>query len=323
MDEGSTQGIEAFLDERLHVSGNLDLAVRLQTLFRPFRRRLRPTDMHVVDVDADGVRLSCYEVGRGEPLLLLHGLGGSKISWLPLIPALAKEHRLVVPDFPGHGESEKPRDADFSPRYYAHMMRVLMDATGIDRAVILGNSMGGRVALEMALRSPRRVRALALLDPAVPGLRWRYVVGFTRIVPTEFGGMPLLMRRRWMEMAVRRLFADATRLPPEAVRAAADEFLRVYADPAARMAFFASLRHIVAERPGPFFASMRRVRQPAIVLFGDQDRLVPPRLGVELASHLPDAELHFLHDVGHVPQFEATAQTLHLVEPFLARVSGR
>jgi pimeloyl-ACP methyl ester carboxylesterase/putative sterol carrier protein len=323
MDEGSTQGAEAFLDRRLSVRGNLDLAVRLQTLFRPFRRRSRPTDLHVVDVYADGVRISCYEVGRGEPILLLHGLGGSKISWLPLLTALGAEHRLLVPDFPGHGDSEKPKGADFTPRYYAHVMRVLMDATGMDRAIVLGNSMGGRVALEMALRSPRRVRALALLDPAVPGLRWRYMVGFTRIVPTEFGSMPLPMRRRWMELAVRRLFADATRLPPDAVHAAADEFLRIYADPAARMAFFASLRHIVSERPGPFFASMRRVRQPTLVLFGDQDRLVPPRLGAELASHLPDAELHFLPDVGHVPQFEATEQTLDLLLPFLDRVAGR
>jgi pimeloyl-ACP methyl ester carboxylesterase len=149
------------------------------------------------------------------------------------------------------------------------------------------------------------------------------VVGFTRIVPTEIGSLALPLRRRWMELAVRRLFADAARLPKEAVHAAADEFLRIYADPAARMAFFASLRQIVTERPGPFFASMRRVRQPAMVLFGDQDRLVPPRLGAELASHLPDAEIHFLHNVGHVPQFEATAQTLDLLQPFLARVHGR
>jgi pimeloyl-ACP methyl ester carboxylesterase len=323
MDEGGVPGVEAFLDRRLHVRGNLELAVRLQTLFKPFRRQVRPTDLQVSDVIADGVRLSCYSAGKGDPLVLLHGLGGSKISWLPLLPILAMEHRVIVPDFPGHGESEKPKGAEYTPRYYAHVIRLLMDGVGIERASIVGNSMGGRVGLEMALRSPRRVRALALLDPAVPGLRWRYVMGFTRIVPTEFGSMPLPMRRRWMEMGVKRLFADASQLPPEAVQTAADEFLRVYADPAARMAFFASLRHIVTERPGPFFASMRRVRQPTLVLFGDKDRLVPPRLGSELALHLPDAELHFLLNVGHVPQFEATQQTLDLLLPFLDRVSGR
>jgi len=182
--------------------------------------------------------------------------------------------------------------------------------------------MGGRIGLEMALRSPRRVRGLALLDPAIPGLRWRYVMGFTRIVPTEIGSFSLPMRRRWMEVAVRRLFADPSRLPAEAVHAAAEEFIRIYSDPAARMAFFASLRHLVTERPGPFFGSMRRVRQPTLVMFGDQDRLVPPRLGSDLAAHLPNAELHFFADVGHVPQFEATEQTLDLLLPFLERFAA-
>ncbi len=322
MDEGRIQGIEAFLQRRLTVWGNLDLGVRLQTLFKPHGRRLRASDMRVSEVEIDGLSIALYEAGRGSPLLLLHGLGGSKISWLPLMPALAEGHHLIVPDLPGHGESAKPRDADFSPRYYARAVRLLMDAVGLDNPVVIGNSMGGRIALELALRSSKRVSAMALLDPALPGLRWRYVIGFTRIVPTEFGGVSFPMRRRWMEMAVRRLFADSSRLPSEAIRAAADEFLRIYEDPAARLAFFASLRQIVTERPAPFWASMRRVRQPTLVMFGDQDRLVPARLGTTLAAHLPNAELHLLRDIGHVPQFEATEQTLDLLGPFLERVAS-
>jgi pimeloyl-ACP methyl ester carboxylesterase/putative sterol carrier protein len=322
MDEGSMRGIDAFLLRRLQVAGNLDLGVRLQTMFKPHGRRTKATDLQVVDLQVDGLRLATYMAGRGEPLFLLHGLGGSKISWLPVLPALAEHHRVIAPDMPGHGESDKPRGADFSPRYYARVVRMLMDETGTGRAVVVGNSMGGRVALELALRSPRRVKAMALLDPAVPGLRWRYVMGFTRIVPTEWSRVSLPLRRRWTEVAVRRLFADPSRLPPEAIRTAANEFLRIYQDPAARLAFFASLRQIVMERPGPFFASMRRVRQPALVLFGDRDHLVPARLGAALAEHLPNAELHFLHGVGHVPQFEATEQTLSLLNPFLERVSA-
>jgi pimeloyl-ACP methyl ester carboxylesterase/putative sterol carrier protein len=320
MDEGSLRGIDAFLQRRLHVAGNLDMGVRLQTMFKPHGRRLRDSDMRVADMEVDGIHVAAYVAGRGDPVVLLHGLGGSKISWLPILPALAMNHQVIVPDLPGHGESEKPRGADFSPLYYARVVRKLMDQASFDRAVIVGNSMGGRIALELALRSSRRVRAMALLDPALPGLRWRYVLGFTRVVPTEFGRLSLPLRRRWTEMTVRRLFADPSRLPPDAVRAAAEEFIRIYADPAARLAFFASLRQIVTERPGPFFASMRRVRHPTLVLFGDRDHLVPARLGIALAEHLPNAELHFLHDIGHVPQFEATERTLELLLPFLERV---
>jgi len=322
MDEGSLGGIDAFLQRRLQVAGNLDMGVRLQTLFKPHGRRARPTDLQVSDIPVDGLHLATYVAGRGDPLVLLHGLGGSKISWLPMLSGLAERHRVIAPDLPGHGESDKPRGVDFSPRYYARVVRMLMDAVDMERAVLVGNSMGGRVALELALRSSRRVSAMALLDPAVPGLRWRYVMGFTRIVPTEFGRVSLLLRRRWTEMAVKRLFANPGRLPPQAVRAAAEEFIRIYDDPAARLAFFASLRQIVMERPAPFFASMRRVRQPTLVLFGDRDRLVPARLGTALAQSLPNAELHFMPDIGHVPQFEATEQTLDLLLPFLDRVSA-
>jgi pimeloyl-ACP methyl ester carboxylesterase/putative sterol carrier protein len=320
MDEGSLQGFDAFRERRLSVRGNLELAVRLQTVFRPYRRRTRPGGLRVVDVDAEGVRLSCYEAGTGEPLVLLHGLGGSRISWLPLLSALAPAYRLIAPDLPGHGDSEKPRTVDFSASYYAGVVTALMDRAGMERAVLVGNSMGGRVALELARRHADRVRAVALLAPALPGLRWRRLMGFMRLIPTGAGAIPMPMRRQWTEMAVRRLFADVGTLPPHAVEAAAAEFLRIYADPAARLAFFATLRHIVTERPGPFFASMREVRRPALVVFGDTDHLVPARLGVSLASHLPDADLRVLRRVGHVPQFEATEQTLELLTAFLDRV---
>jgi pimeloyl-ACP methyl ester carboxylesterase/putative sterol carrier protein len=319
MDEGMIFGIQAFLDQRLRVSGNLDLAVRLQSLFRPHGRSVRASDLQQIDVEAEGLHLSTYVVGSGPPVLLLHGLGASKISWLPIMPELSRSYRLVVPDLPGHGESSKPR-GDYSMRTYAHVVRVLMDATGLERPIVVGNSMGGRIALELALRSPKRVAALGLLDPAVPGLRWRYIAGFTRVFPTEFGPLSFALRRRWMEAAVRALFAHPERLPADAIVGAADEFIRVYSEPAARFAFVASLRHLVTERPGPFWASMRRIRQPAMVVFGDMDRLVPRRSGADLAAHLPDCELHVLPEVGHAPQFEATQETLDLLLPFLERV---
>src|SRR5262249_27819981 len=88
-------------------------------------------------------------------------------------------------------------------------------------------------------------------------------------------------------------------------------------DPAARMAFLSSLRHIVTERPDVFFATMRRIKHPTLVLFGDADRLIPPRLGARLAQHLPDSRLVVLPRVGHVPQFEATDEVIAALTGFL------
>jgi pimeloyl-ACP methyl ester carboxylesterase len=320
IDEGSLTGGQAFLDRRLSVSGNLDLAVRMHTMFRPFRRARRAADLDQVEIDANGVRLSCYLVGKGDPLLLLHGLGGTKVTWFPILGPLAEKYRLIVPDLPGHGESDKPR-TDYSPKFYAHTMRRLMDEVGIDRAALLGNSLGGRVALELALRSPNRVSSLVLLDPSMPGLRWRYVLGLTRVVPTEFGAFPFLLRERWMEVAIRRLFAHPDRLSSEAYTAGASEFIRIYRSPRARMAFFSTLAQIMSERPEAFFGALRRIKQPALVIFGEHDRLVPSRLGVRLTQYLPNARFAVLPDVGHVPQFEAPAETLELVFSFLAKPS--
>ena len=322
IDEGLISGGQAFLERELIAQGNLDLAVRLETLFRRYRRAHRASDMDQLDIRADGLNLSCYALGKGDPILLLHGLGASKITWLPVLAPLAQRYRVIVPDLPGHGESDKPRN-EYTPRFYARVVRHLMDALGIERAAVVGSSLGGRVALELALRSPGRVAALALLDPSVPGLRWRYVMGFTRVFPTEIGAIPFPLRERWMEVMIRRLFAQPDRLPNEGYSSAAAEFIRIYRNPVARMAFFSTLRHIVTERPDSFFASLRRIKQQALIIFGDQDRLVPARLGVRLAQHLPHAELVVLPDVGHVPQFEATDETLELLTGFLGRIPRR
>jgi pimeloyl-ACP methyl ester carboxylesterase/putative sterol carrier protein len=320
IDDGSLWGIEAFLARRLTVTGNLDLGARLQTLFRPHGRDRSPFDLEQRDVNAGGLRISTYVVGEGPTVLVLHGLGASKISVLPILPPLVHAgHRLVVPDLPGHGESDKPR-GDYSPRFYARALRQLLDALEVERAAVVGNSLGGRVALEMAVRSPDRVTGLGLLDPAVPGFRVRYVLGFTRVIPTEMGAIPFPLREAWMKRAVRRLMADPARLPSAGFDAAAAEFIRIYRNPAARMAFFDSLRHILIEPPRPFWARVGRVRVPALVIWGEDDRLVPVRLAYKLKEALPGAELLVLAKVGHVPQFEAPEQTAGTLLRFLAEL---
>ena len=322
MDDGRLLPVDAFTARRLTVSGNADLAVRIQTLFRPFRSRVPSGDLEQIDIEVDGVRLSCYVAGSGTPMVLLHGLGGYKLSWLPLLAPLAARHRLVVPDLPGHGASDKPA-ADYSPRYFAKVVRRLMDLLEMDRAVLVGNSMGGRVAIELALRSPARVGPLVLLAPAVPGIRIRFLMNFTRIVPTELGAIPFPLRERWAEGLVKRMFGRPGLMPPETFRVAADEFVRIYREPRARIAFFSSLRHLVTERPDPFWETMRRVKQPALVISGSEDHMVAPRLAAKLAHHLPRGRLVPFSGVGHVPQVEAPEEVLTELWPFLAEAEDR
>ena len=317
IDEGDLWGIDAVLARRLVVEGSLDMGARLQTLFSPHGRKHGPFDLEQIRVDADGIGLSCYVVGQGTPVMVLHGLGASKVSAMPLIPALVHAgHRVVVPDLPGHGASDKPR-TDYTPRFYGRVVRRLMDALEIERAAVIGNSLGGRVALELAFRSPGHLSGLVLLDPAVPGLRIRYLLGFTRVIPSEIGTLPFPLRERWMRLAIRRLLADPSAFPEAGIQGAAEEFIRIYRDPPARMAFLDSLRHIVTEPPRPFWGRVRRVRTPALLVWGEDDRLVPVRLAHRLARELADAELLILPRVGHVPQFEAPEATSGAILRFL------
>jgi pimeloyl-ACP methyl ester carboxylesterase/putative sterol carrier protein len=318
LDDGRMTGMEAFLARRLSFRGNLDLGARLQSLFQPYGRARGPLDVDQLDVMAGDVRISTYAVGEGPPVIALHGLGGTKMSMLPLVPTIAPSHRLVVPDLPGHGESDKPVSTDYTPRMYARVVRKLMDALDMERAIVIGNSLGGRVALELVVRSPDRVRALGLLAPAVPGFRARYVLGFTRVIPTEVGAVPFPLRERWMKAAVRRLMGDPSAMPESGYEVAAEEFIRIYRAPQARMAFFDTLRHILTEAPKPFWARMRHVRVPVQIVWGTADRLVPVRLAPKLAQELPDARLLILPRVGHVPQFEATATTAEALTTFMA-----
>jgi len=320
LDDGRTSGIEAFLAGNLILRGNLDLGARLQSLFEPHGRERGPLDLDQIDVDAGDVRLSTYVVGEGPPVVMLHGLGGTKISMLPLVPALAPHHRVIIPDLPGHGESAKPVSTEYTPRNYARTVRRLMDALDVDKAIVVGNSLGGRIAIELGVRSPDRVRALGLIAPAVPGFRVRYILGFTRVLPTELGAVPFPLREKWMKTAIRRLLADPSRLPDHGYTGAAEEFIRIYRSSEARMAFFDSLRHILTEQPRPFWAHVRRVRAPALIVWGTADRLVPARLAPKLAQELPHAELLMLPHVGHVPQFEVPERTSQAVAKFIAEL---
>jgi pimeloyl-ACP methyl ester carboxylesterase len=124
-----------------------------------------------------------------------------------------------------------------------------------------------------------------------------------------------------MRAAIRRLFADPSTLSEEACAAAAGEFIRVYRSAVARMAFFDSLRHILVEEPRPFWARVSHIRVPTLIVWGQQDRLVPVRLAAKLAHALPSSELVVLPGVGHVPQFEAAQETSRALTRFLAAAS--
>ncbi len=124
--------------------------------------------------------LSVLSAGEGTPLICIHGLGGTKASFLPTVSALAPQgFRVVCVDLPGFGDSHKPRSGSYDAPWFAAALMELLDELGIERAHLAGNSMGGRIAIETGLLYPDRVEKLVLLSPALAWLRdrgWKWLL---------------------------------------------------------------------------------------------------------------------------------------------------
>jgi len=317
---GRLTGSEAFLDGRVSVRGNLGLALRLESMFTPPIPRpfTAPEDRTVY---ANGLPVSIVEAGRGDPVLLLHGLGATKASFLPTLIALSKNHRVIAPDLLGHGDTAKPLVRYDAPTF-ARFVTSLMDALGIERADLIGNSMGGRISLEVAMTTPERVRSVTLLCPAVAFLKRRGAVPFVRALRPELGGLvPHRLPHRLVVRSIRTMFSQPDRLPASWYEAGADEFLRVFRTPRGRNALYASMRNIYLDEPmgeRGFWVRLERLQQPSLFVWGARDRLVPAAFDRHVRRILPSAASHVLEDCGHVPQFELPEQTHGLIRSFLA-----
>jgi pimeloyl-ACP methyl ester carboxylesterase len=320
---GQSSGVQAFLDGDVTIRGDLGLSLQLDGLFGGDERPEQFPRARFADVM--GIRTSYLEAGPRDapPVLLLHGLGATNASLLPVLADLAVDHRVVAPDLPGFGNTAAP-SASYSAAWFAAWVEALQHSVGMRRATLLGNSLGGRIALEQALTRPQSVTGLALLTPSPAFRRLRQLVPFVRLLRPELGRVPMRLSHAVVVEAVRAMFSDPDRLPQAWYDAAADECVRVFRSRAHRVAFFASARQIFLEeahgRHG-FWDRLPGLVPPALFVWGDRDRLVPSTFAAHVADALPDAGSIVLEDCGHVPQFEHPAETMAIVRGFLSQLS--
>lgn len=259
-------------------------------------------------------RVATMEAGTGRPVLMLHGLGGTKISFLPTVAALAPDYRTIAMDAPGFGDSDKPfgrYDAAFMARWAV----ALLDKLGIERADVLGHSMGGRVALELGLSHPERVECLALLAPSLAWLRSRPWAPLLRLVAPQLGVIQPAPRPI-VEAIVRRVVPAGQE--DQWTAAGVDEFLRSYLTPRGRAAFYSAARNIYLEEPyGPdgFWTRLPELQPPSLFVWGREDPLVPFRFARHVRKALPQAE-HVELSCGHVPQLERPRETHEAIRRF-------
>jgi pimeloyl-ACP methyl ester carboxylesterase len=324
--EGRLSGVQAFLEDRILVTGNLSLALQLDGLFESAEGHpARSTRAGVAQVGR--VRTSYLEAGdpKARPVVVLHGLGATNASMLPTMWDLARDYRVIAPDLPGHGASSAP-PGRYDARFFGEWMTRLLDELEIDDVVLIGNSLGGRISLEIALDHPARVQALILLAPAVAFRRLRQFVPVVRLIRPELAVLPLPMTQAIAERGLRAMFAHPDRLSPQAYTAAAGEFVRVYRDRSHRVAFYASLRQVYLDDAfgtEGFWPRLPDLKPPALFVWGSRDRLVPAAFARHVTEALPAAETIVFDDCGHVPQFELPHATNQAIRTFLTTGSGR
>ena len=261
---------------------------------------------------------------RGPTCCCCTGWARTKASFFDTAAALSHSYRVHAIDLPGFGGSCKPALARYGAPFFARAVLGAMDALRIERAHLIGNSMGGRVALEVGLREPGRVGGLALLCPALAFVRrgWHPLV---RLLRPELGLLPHSLGRGRIERQFWSMFADRDLVDPSVADIVVDEFERIYRSAGARLAFLSSARSIYLDPPfgrDGLFPRLEALEPAAMFVWGSHDKLIPPGFSRHVERWLPGAEQIVLEGCGHVPQVERPERTNGLITRFFARIDA-
>jgi pimeloyl-ACP methyl ester carboxylesterase len=264
------------------------------------------------DIVVDGIPIHYAEAGDGPALILLHGLSASHAVWARTIPAFANRWRVVAPDLPGHGASGKP-DAPYTPDFYAGVIRSLGRELGIGEAVVVGNSLGGQVAMEIAVSYPRWTRALVLAAP--PGGYGRLMRGVGWTLGNVAGTRIMRAALPW---ALDLCFWDPDADACDTSQALLGERLEADDFPGFARAVVRSIAGAMATG----IPVLAELTLPTLVVWGREDRLVSLAESRRLLRDVDHARLVVLERCGHLPMLERPDEFNQRLAEFLREVDA-
>jgi pimeloyl-ACP methyl ester carboxylesterase len=268
-------------------------------------------------------RLNYVDLGTGDlPVLFLHGLGGNWTAWLENLHATARGHRVVAVDLPGFGKSRPSSDGTSIPGY-ARTIERFCDTVGLDRFILVGSSLGGWVAAELAMRIPSRVHAMVLVDAAGMVPTWLERTKAVNMMRGAALGAPyaprfrhtIAARPRLRDMALKYTVAQPSRLAADLVYMALPEA----PDPGFVPAFTACRR----SWSEGWCDRLTEIEFPTLIVWGERDALLPLRHAREWARRLRGSELKVIKGAGHLPMLERPAEFNATLLEFLGRVNER
>lgn len=271
-------------------------------------------------ITVDGHELSYHEAGGGTPLLMLHGSGPGVSAWSNFqhnLPVLAEHFRVIMPDLPGFGRSDLPTIDAVYPVFAARWILRFMDAIGLESAHIVGNSMGGSVAGELAALAPERARRLALMGPgglAVSVFHSDPSEGAKRLF--EFLDDPTRERMvSWVECMV----ADPARITEELIDERMANATAPGAVDRAKEIFASVFDPAFTAAHTPLWSRAARIATPTLIIWGREDRMLPYDQAHFAVRQMPDVELHTFARCGHWAQIERKTDFERLVIEFFTR----
>ena len=249
------------------------------------------------------------------PAVFVHGLGGSSLNWTDLMDLMRPQVDGWAPDLGGFGASPPPRDGDMSPSgYAANLAEFIEQELRAEPVHLLGNSMGGAVALQLAARRPELVRSLTLISPALPALRTTRGNAHLPVIAVPGVGERLVPRyasiaaEARVKATIDACFADPKRLPDQRMAEAIAETKARDEYPYAAEAFLRALRGLLktfmdasGDRP---WKLAERVQCPTLVVYGRKDPLIDTRAAHRVTGHFTDCQVMVLPDCGHIAQME-------------------
>ncbi len=272
-------------------------------------------------VDLDGLRVHLVEAGKeGAPVMLLHGggLDSALLTYRHALSPLSRHHRVLAPDWPGYGGSDKP-DIPYSIEYYIEVLDRLLTALKLERSSLVGLSLGGGAALGFSLRWPERVDRLVLIDSYglgsdVPGGKLSHI--FVRLpFISELTWKWLGLSRRLTRWSLESIFHDKRAVTDDLV----DEVYQIMKDPSTGSAFRSFQRNELSWEGlrTDYVDRLNDLEVPTLLVHGGHDSLVPVAWAERAHRLIPHSRLHVMPDAGHWPPREQPEEFNRIVTEFL------
>ena len=258
------------------------------------------------------------EAGAGPVLLLVHGMGGGYENWREVIEPLAHRYTVIAPDLPGHGTSA-PGKGDYSTGALAVGLRDLLVALGHERATLVGHSLGGGIAMQLAYQFPELAERLVLVSSGGLGPEVSLVLRAAALPGSELWITATARTASWAGAALGRGLAKVGLRPAPDVAEVARGYASL-ADPGRRAAFLATLRSVINLSGQRIDASDRLYLAegiPVLIIWGARDPIIPVSHGERAHAAIAGSRLEIFHGVGHIPQLEAPARFVAVLDRFL------